>query len=435
MSNPFFHGDPVSPDQFLGRRSDLRRITDRIVPNGQSSAIVGEPRTGKTSLLRYLAAPETRADLYGDAGERLLFSFIDSQMLDTQCNQARFWELALCRLDDQIIAPNPDSLLAQVYRACQEKNFDRYQLERLFVQMELAGWRLVLLLDEFDILLYHTTLCCGEFFGSLRSLASRCRALALVIASRRPLTDLNKDTQQFSRTSSPYFNIFDPIALGPLSDDAIEELLGRAGDRFRVEDCHFVKDVAGGHPYLLQVAASELWRAYEDGERDPYRRRRRAGDGLYDKIALTMSDTWQFWSPEMRKALTVVALAHIPYLLSQREFDVEHLLRDLRDFGRELKPLEKQGFIVEDEKVPGGWRVHPGALLWWLADELLRIVRDETPFEEWLRAQEWDGLLKRGEKQQLDRGIRAIAGLLKDGAATLIEAAAKGVGEAVMKGG
>ena len=56
MSNPFFYGNPVPPDQFLDRRRELRRITGRIVNQGQSTAIVGEPRSGKTSLLLYLSA-------------------------------------------------------------------------------------------------------------------------------------------------------------------------------------------------------------------------------------------------------------------------------------------------------------------------------------------------------------------------------------------
>ena len=68
-------------------------------------------------------------------------------------------------------------------------------------------------------------------------------------------------------------------------------------------------------------------------------------------------------------------------------------------------------------------------------DELVRTVRDEPSFEEWLRKQEWEGLLTPGEKQQLDKGVRAITGLLKDGVTTLIEAAAKGAGEAMVKGG
>jgi hypothetical protein len=79
--------------------------------------------------------------------------------------------------------------------------------------------------------------------------------------------------------------------------------------------------------------------------------------------------------------------------------------------------------------------VRPQAFLWWLADELVRIVRDESSFEEWLRKQEWEGLLTRSEKQQLGKGVRAVGGLLRDGVASLIEAAAKGVGEAMVKGG
>jgi hypothetical protein len=65
----------------------------------------------------------------------------------------------------------------------------------------------------------------------------------------------------------------------------------------------------------------------------------------------------------------------------------------------------------------------------------VRTVRDEPSFEEWLRKQEWEGLLTRSEKQQLDKGIRAVVGLLKDGVSTLIEAAAKGAGEGIVKGG
>ena len=58
-------------------------------------------------------------------------------------------------------------------------------------------------------------------------------------------------------------------------------------------------------------------------------------------------------------------------------------------------------------------------------------VRDDTPFEEWLREQEMGIVLTRGEREQLGQAARAIVGMLQDGAATLIEAAGKGAGEAV----
>lgn len=40
-SNPFFYGNPVSPNQLIGREKELRRIMGRIVNQGPSTAITG----------------------------------------------------------------------------------------------------------------------------------------------------------------------------------------------------------------------------------------------------------------------------------------------------------------------------------------------------------------------------------------------------------
>ncbi len=384
MSNPFFYGNPVPPDQFLDRRRELRRIASRIVNRGQSTAIVGEPRSGKTSLLLYLSAPETRAELYGESGERLLFSYLDAQTLGGEFSQAQFWEYALHPLHEQVIVPNPDSPLAQVYQMCRENNFGTFVLERLLAQMGPTGWRLVLMLDECGLLLHHPILNCAEFFGSLRSLASRSRgALALVIASRRSLASLNEDTQQFNRTGSPYFNFLNEIILGTLPSEYVAQLLCRAGDRFTAEDHRFIGEMAGGHPHLLQVAAFALWEAYEEGEGDAYQRRQHTRQSLCDEAAKILGDAWRLWSLETRRALTAVALAHInaleerEKLLERHRFDVQQLVREIDDFDPELRSLEKHGLVARDETIPGGWRVRPEVFLWWLADELVRMARME----------------------------------------------------------
>jgi hypothetical protein len=114
-------------------------------------------------------------------------------------------------------------------------------------------------------------------------------------------------------------------------------------------------------------------------------------------------------------------------LLGAREFYTEQLLRDLRDLGPELDELEKRGFIAPDENITGGWRVRPAALLWWLSAELVKIVRPDTPFEEWFKAQDWEGLLTHGEKQQLETATRAVVNLLAGSASKLVEAVIKKV--------
>ena len=532
MPNPFFYGDPVPMDLFLDRWRELRRIAGRIINRGQSTAIVGEPRSGKTSLLLYLGSPEARAQFYGAQGGRLLFSYLDAQTLGGRFSQAQFWEYALRPLHEQVIASDPDSPLARAYGTCQENEFGAFVLERLFAQMVPTGWRLVLMLDEFDVLLYHPILNCAEFFGSLRSLASRSQgALALVVASRRSLASLNRATQEFSRTGSPYFNFLYEITLGPLPYRAIAALLRRAEGRFTLDDCRFIRHIAGGHPYLLQVAAAEQWEAYSEGEDDPNRRWRQVGQRLYEEAGLTLGDTWQFWPPAVRCAFTTVALDHTSFLLGlhtkspvskedasthtdliklfeilDKRFgeddlqtlcfylnvDYENLpaggrankarelisflrrrsrIADLLETGRKLRPdvawedtlevdkntntrfpsilperslvrdfdpelrlLDKQGYVAEDTTVPGGWRVRPQALLWWIADELVRTTRDEIALAEWLHRQEMESLLTQGGEEQWTEAVRAVCGVLRDGVETLIEAAARGAAEALARG-
>jgi hypothetical protein len=431
MPNPFFHGNPVPPEQFIGRRRALRRVVGRILNHGQSTAMVGEPRSGKTSLLAYLGAPEMREALYGPRGGRLLFSFLDCQTFGETLTPAQFWAQALRPLDAALT--EEAAPLAQAYHTCREDDFGTFVLERLLARVREADRQVVLMLDEFDALLHHPVLTSTEFLGGLRSLASRGRgALTLVVASRQPLTLLNSATQDLSRTGSPYFNFLDEVILGPLPNRAVTALLDRAGERFTPEDRRYVARLAGGHPYLLQVAASELWEAYAEGADDAGELRRRAAQGLYDKTALTLESTWRLWPPAMRRAFTAVALADVAGMLERREFFELPLVRDVRrDCGRELRALEWQGFVCADDAAPTGYRVRPQAFLWWLADEVVRTVRDDTPFEEWLRRQELGVVLTRGERAQLGEAARAIGGMLQDGAATLIQAAAHGAGAGI----
>jgi len=433
MSNPFFYGDPVPPGQFIDRKRELRRIARRILNQGQSNAIVGEPRSGKTSLLLYLSAPETREELYGEKDKQLVFSYLDAQTLGGKVSQAQFWQMALQPFYAQAIETNPNSPLAQAYAICAKDKFSAFVLERLFVQMSQSGWQLVLELDEFDALLHHPILNSAEFFGSLRGLVSRLRAVALILASRQSLAALNKNTSEFSLAGSPYFNFLDEITLGPLPDRDVAELLRLAQDRFNTDDRRFILGAAGGHPYFVQAAASELWDAYDEIENDADKRRLLAGRNLYSKAELVLGDTWRLWSPAMSKAFTAVALDYLPNLLPAREVYVSRLTRDLRDLESELRSLEKQGYVTEDTSIPSGWRIRAGVFTWWLADELVKIVRRDTPFEDWLQAQEMEGLLTKGEKQKLEKAARSAGELLKGGATALIQAAAKGLGEAIVK--
>ena len=59
--NPFTYGNPISdPKRFVGRRREIEQIFMRLRnPEFESSSIVGERRGGKTSILNYIAHPDT----------------------------------------------------------------------------------------------------------------------------------------------------------------------------------------------------------------------------------------------------------------------------------------------------------------------------------------------------------------------------------------
>lgn len=429
--NPFISGNPVEPANFFNRKQPLRRVVGRLLSGGQSTAVIGEPRLGKTSLLKYLAARETRADLYGEQAERLLIAFMDSHTFSGQFTAAQFWEQVFAAADLEFAIHNsPNPLLGERYRLCRENEFGPFTLEALFRILKIQGWRLALLLDEFDALLHHPILNSAEFFGGLRSLSSRSEgALALVIGSRLPLAQLNARTQAFNPTGSPYFNIFTEITLGAFPEKDIDDLLNRAGEYFTPLDKRAIRTIAGGHPFLLQTAAEAMWGAHERGLQEINDRRRAVAEQLYDENKGLFATTWSVWTPAWRITFTTVALAHLAHLLTPSKFLSNAFITGLRDFGPELNDLKNQGFITQDEHIRGGWRVAPQAMLWWLADKLIAAVRADTPLEKWLRVEGLDNLLTPPKQDQLNRVVRGASQALGQGAMTLVEAFARSLGE------
>jgi len=343
-NNPFLPGKPVPSEQLKGRDNLIRRIVNNIF-KGQSTIIVGPFRSGKTSILNYLSDSNKRNQLYEEKSQNVIFSSIDvNEIFDGQCNKNEFWLRVLEPLEDKI-TNNP--ALDQAYKTCQEKNFSTDSLDKLLKQME-KNFQLVLMLDEFHVLLQHPTLGQGDFFASLRTLASlNGQALTLVMTSNILLSRLNEDSKEYTRnpTGSPYFNFMDEEALKTLSSSAVDELLGQDKKHFNDEDRQFIKNMTGGYPYFLQVAASELWELYEDEpKKDAGERRKQAQQKFYDKVEDTLENIWQSWPSKTQKAFASL-FANTPEPHSE-------------EIQNKLKELERYGFVGKTgvEKT-GDWKI------------------------------------------------------------------------------
>lgn len=419
--SPFVHGGPVAPNEFLNRERELRRLLNRL-EKGQATAVVGQPHTGKTSLFRYVLDKVKRDGLVGGKLDRCWFRDVDSHMLGRRFDQPAFWAFVL----EPVGVYLNSGELRDLYKLVKDNNFGTFALKRLFAALDDANWRIVVMLDEFDALLNHPLLNSAEFYGSLRSLTSRFSSLALIIATRRSLNQLNLKTQEINPHSSPYFNIFTELRLGPLPKRDAAALLAYAGDHFDSNDRQFVITASGRHPYLLQLAADILWDIDQEGKQG-IERYRLAGEELRLQSEGHFADTWRSWTNAERKVIMAIALAQMALLVQDHYFDWSNLIEDITDYTPELRGLEKAGTII---KVRGTDReIKQRALLWWLADEVKRMVRDETSFEEWLEEQEFEGIFTQKERRSLSVISGEVAEFLSQGATTLIEAFAKGVGE------
>jgi hypothetical protein len=419
--SPFIYGRSLSPTEFSGRAVELNRLAGRLV-TGQSIAVIGQPHIGKTSLLEYISDETARQQRFPERFSRNFFVFLDVLAAQGILVQADFWR--------HVLEPLQNSEYTDQYQLATRDNYSNFALEHVFESLYQDGRRLILMLDEFDTLLSHPVLNNPNFYGGLRTLASRSGGFTLVIAARRSLEQLNQLTQELNPHGSPYFNVFVEIQLGALKRDALTSLLDLGGEYFSKADRAYVERVSGGHPYLAQVAAAMLWDAHEDGLTGK-ERFRVAGHNLYRQVKHHFADTWHFWSNTTRKAVTAVALAEIPRLLGNHSFKVNELVEDLDDYGEELDLLQVSGALAQTDT--GEWQVAQDALLWWLADELRRNVRDVTPFGDWIQAQHMDNLLTERDRQRLTQAAQSVVSLVGKGATTLIESLARGFGESILK--
>ncbi len=392
----------------------MRRLLGRLV-TGQSTAVFGAPHIGKTSFLNYLLNQESREAIVKDKLLQSVFSYIDVQLMGPRFDLPAFWEHVLTPL----IVEFPTGEIADIYKTAAAKQFETFTLEHLFSTLGSMEWQFVLLIDEFDAILSHPVLNSSEFYGSLRSFASRCEGFTLVIASRYALDVLNHQTQKISPHGSPYFNIFSELRLGPLPKGHAKAIIGQAGKQFDAKDREFILRVSGRHPYLLQIAATALWEMNVQGRSDP-RRYRDAADEVYSTTRSHFVDTWNTWANSERKAITAIALSQITSMVEEHTFAWKNLIEHITDYRAELRCLEDAGIISEVNR--GAWHITQQAFLWWLADEIKRIARDDAGFETWLCEQEIEYLFTKKERTLMIQAAKVASQFIQKGAKTLIDA-------------
>jgi hypothetical protein len=394
INNPFSFGNPITtPDRFIGRLREIEQIQSRLHNNEfESTAIVGERRTGKTSLLMYLAHPQVAQEA-GFSEDRYVFVPIDLQFVVEDNTPTDFWRIALnalkCRIQDE-------ELIARIDKLCLYDNIDTALLADLFSsEIDPKNMRIVLLLDEFENVTKNQNFNLS-FYTGLRALAINYN-LALITSSRRSLIDLTISKEV---RSSPFFNIFADVNLYPFSisevDTFFRRYLAENGIRFHKRDLQYILKLAGPHPHFLQMASSLLYATYLRRNNDQtalgllqsWQKKFRflwsnsqpndlLAEEFRDKADPLFRGYWHNLSPQQRAMLTLMSLRYLERRDNSGD-TLEQLKRYDRRAERNLQDLKKRSLILVYVRNVPKYRPLSMALAEWVKSEFEQYPEDKT---------------------------------------------------------
>lgn len=317
--NPFVLGKPIKePEDFYGRRVELNELFEAIV-NMQPVALVGEHRCGNTSLLYQMRHPDVQATFLDD-GERgrLLFAFVNAQ-LAAESQDALFRRIAraLRRAD-------PDS------EANFESDIDALWLEDYLEELADRDKRLVLLLDEFEVLASFP----ARFWEWFRGLITEYD-LSIVVATRVELGEFRDEWG----SGSPFFNMFRSIYVGNFSADEVDQFLKAVGESTGMDFMAIaptIGELAGRFPYYLQVATALFHEhALRDGTLGGEEQVEAVQREMADRVSAHFDDIWSKLPTDEREALSWMAVEARPDP------------KDSISFDQAMPSLERRGYVVE----------------------------------------------------------------------------------------
>lgn len=279
--NPFGNRKPViDPRFFIGRRSLIAAICERLTAAPpQCCAVVGDARSGKTSLLYYLRNSTTGRPVCADAdAARFVFPYVNAgPYADLGASQSHgalyFWH-DLARATAQALALPDDPPTLPDQGIAEAAIADTVYALKCTVEDTIRRARdhtFIFLIDNVDgiaRLPRHT----ASFLRSLTQDPDIGSRVAYVVTSSVPLSRLYPVNEL--REPSSFWGLFTgELFIGGLDDADIVTLLGRASE-LNDADRAWIRRLGGANLTLLLIAAAHVyeWRIHPTGSPDDVER-------------------------------------------------------------------------------------------------------------------------------------------------------------------
>jgi serine/threonine protein kinase len=319
VPNPYLNRVMIKRREgFFGRKQEIKRIYARLnaTPPG-SVSIVGDRKIGKSSLMNYIYMRKNREE-YLDQPEKTVMVFLDLQ------EQHRITLESFIRT---MIGMADYELRGRLQVADCAISLDG--IKDLVQRLERAGYRLGILLDEFEAITRNSNFEL-EFFSFLRYLANHYDVAYLTSSAR----DLQVLCHTREISDSPFFNIFSTLRLGGFKEEEAEELIRIPSERMGVPLATYreeILDMAGLFPFFIQIACCHAIETIEEGtarDKPDFGEVRRR---FFEEAKLHYRYVWEGLDDDERSAMLRVAkgkpipdsLRHVVEELSRRYYVVQ----------------------------------------------------------------------------------------------------------------
>jgi len=371
--NPFLLGQPVPPESFIGRKSEISYAFDQI-HNRSHFAIWGGPGMGKSSFLRKLASKQTWQE-YGLDPSKGIAVILNCQNL-TPFTPGAFWREALSLLHDKL--DREPQLQAEI-KPLLERTATNDSLRQALKKLGRRDKFLVLLVDDFD-----AALVTNEQYSEteMETLLAQCRSLAvhaeesqylsMIVASLQRLSELGPN---LNPNASPWYNhyLFQSLKLFTINE-LVQLLTIIRPPTLRGE----IINITGGHPTLVQTAGFFLYRELQLGNDANINSFAENFERDTQQIFQTI---WHRCNSKEQALLMLIALLDIEGHINDIKFNLSGIGRILTQYERSLTRLEEQGVITSSSIETGKFYSFTSLLMKkWVTQEILntpeKSIRD-----------------------------------------------------------
>lgn len=244
--NPYFFGVPVrDPQDFYGRGDQLQTIFEALTKT-ESVSVVGERRSGRTSLLFHLLT-DVAQQRHGFRSDEFVFLYLDPQ-LGIRDPAEFFRELAdaLAEYAPSALPAAQGEVTARQIRAALK---------------DLQPRRLVLLVDEFERVISNKSFPV-DFFHFLRGISIE-HEVRYVTSTTKRLSDCYWGEWE----GSPLYNVFRTVRLSSWTAEELDHFLTKTSQRSGAPMHSYKEEIVrlGGHlPFYVQIACSLYFEAWRD---------------------------------------------------------------------------------------------------------------------------------------------------------------------------